>query len=557
VAVEKMRQGNGSISIVGRYTQQKTMQSDYTFEMSWNAPRGKVIGTGMSGPVRLATGKDGREYAVKSFKKKQLNPKARAELQSEVEIYLSLDHPHIARLEQVYETDEEIHLVMEYLAGGELYERLTRRKMYTEQEATDTVHQMLLAVAYLHSRSIIHRDLKLENFLYEGGDSDHLKLIDFGFAKIFTGSTKLSDTCGSIHYVAPEVLKKSYTSQADMWSLGVISHMLLTGSPVFRGSDLEIISLVRRGKTRLSSRFGDLSTVAQNFVQALLVLDPSKRLTAKDALQHPFLAHRNSIATSVDVEILHSLQNYAQASRFRRVCLSMMAWSLSMEDRQRLRGKFLELDVHKKGTISLPQFKAVLQESYHVNSAEAERLFAALDTDHDNEICYSEFLAAVLQDRVRMHEHVLRRTFARFDRDEAGVITVENLRTVLGDTFEDVDVMELMREADTTGSGFICYEQFLQYLQEQDSDRSQETSEKSCWDRSRSPTAQQREKHCNLAGGLMDVSTAELDAVEQRPLTPLTQKSVLSPSKMDRGLFHSSLMRAATEAAISCVRLPK
>merc|ERR1719230_641362 len=111
----------------------------------------------------------------------------------------------------------------------------------------------------------------------------------------------------------------------------------------------------------------------------------------------------------------------------------MMAWSLSQEDRQRLQDKFLEMDVQKEGKISLPQFKAVLEENFKVNSAEAETIFSALDTDHDNTICYSEFLAAVLQDRVRMHEDILRKTFARFDQDETGTITVHNLQTVLGD----------------------------------------------------------------------------------------------------------------------------
>jgi len=530
VSVQKMIKESGCISINGRYTTRRTLQSDYKFEMSWNSP--KVIGTGMSGPVRLAAGKeDGRKYAVKSFKKKLLNPATRAELKSEVEIYLSLDHPHIARLEQVYETAEEIHLVMEYMAGGELYERLTELKAYTEEASAHTAHQMLLAVAYLHSRSICHRDLKLENFLYEGGSSDHLKLIDFGFAKICAGSTTLSDTCGSVHYVAPEVLKKSYTSQADMWSLGVISHMLLTGSPVYRGQEHEIISLVRKGKTRLSSKFSKLSMAAQGFVQALLVVDPAKRMTAKAALEHHFVAHRTSGVTRIDVKTLHHFQNFASASLFRRVCFSMMAWSLSMEDRQSLRSNFLELDAQKQGTISLPQFKAVLKVYCHVDSIEAERLFAALDMDHDDELCYSEFLAATIPNVMRKQEHVLRRTFTRFDQDESGAISAEDLRSVLGDTFENVDIMELISEVDRTGSGCIRYDQFRQYLQEPESDR----------------------------GSCKPVDEEQLHGtVQQWPLAPLPQKSAPpTPNKGERAALHSSLMRAAAEAATSCVRLPK
>lgn len=531
VSVKKLTEESGCISINGRYTTRRTLQSDYRFEMSWNSQ--KVIGTGMSGPVRLAVGnRDGRKYAVKSFKKKQLNATTTAELKSEVEIYLSLDHPHIARLEQVYETDEEIHLVMEYMAGGELYDSLKQLKAYTEEASAHTAYQMLLAVSYLHSRNICHRDLKLENFLYEGGGSDHLKLIDFGFAKICRGSTTLSQTCGSIHYVAPEVLKKSYTSQADMWSLGVVSHMLLTGSPVFRGQEHEIISLVKKGKTRLSSKFSKLSVAAQGFVQALLVVDPTERMTAKAALGHPFVAHRACSTTCIDVENLHSFQNFASASRFRRVCLSMMAWSLSQEDRQKLRSNFLQLDVQKKGTISLLQFKLAL--CCHIKSNEAEHLFAALDMDHDDELCYSEFLAAAIQGDVCKQEHVLRRTFARFDQDDSGTITVEDLRLVLGDTFENVGVMELINEVDETASGCICYDQFAKFLQEPESDRG------TC-----KPV---NEEHLLWTG----------EQCEQWPVAPLPRKSFpLTPNKGERAAFHNSLMRAAAEAAASCVRLPK
>lgn len=544
MGVDKLSKENGGISIVGRYTTQKNLQNDYAYEMSWSSP--KVIGTGMNGAVRLARGKDGRQYAVKSFNKKHLTTKARAELQGEVEIYLSVDHPHIARLEQVYETNEEIHLVMEYMAGGELYDHLTRKRMYTEEVAAATAFQMLLAVAYLHGRNICHRDLKLENFLYEDAGSNHLKLIDFGFAKVFTGST-MKDSCGSIHYVAPEVLKKSYTSQADMWSLGVISHMLLTGSPLFRGEDYEIVSLVKKGKFRLSSRFGKLSAVAQDFVQSLIVVDPAKRLTAQTALEHPFLANRRStVVRSADVEISDGLRNFAQASRFRRVCLSMMAWSLSVEDRRRLRGKFLELDVEKKGVISLSRFKAALQESSHIDGAEAERLFAALDTNHGNTICYTELLAALLDDTVQSDESVLRRTFARFDREEAGEITVDNLRSLLGDTFDNVDVAELISDVDTTGSGAIRYEDFFQYLQTGSSKQPYSMP-------TQSPTGQRPEKHCSLVDALTD---AELDLTDQRLPTPLAQKPMPSPVKLDRMPFTSSLMRAAAEAAGSCVRLP-
>jgi calmodulin len=147
-----------------------------------------------------------------------------------------------------------------------------------------------------------------------------------------------------------------------------------------------------------------------------------------------------------------------------------MAWSLSQEDRQCLRKKFLELDSEQKGTISQSQFTSMLMDHCSVSNSEAEYLFAALDTAHNKEIRYSEFLAAILRDNVCMREDIVRKTFARFDCDASGTITAANLRTVLGDRFEDADVQELITEADTDGNGAIDYGEFVQYVQNADTD---------------------------------------------------------------------------------------
>merc|ERR1719382_551473 len=109
----------------------------------------------MSGPVRLAIGRsDRKKYAVKSFRKTGMSLRHREEMKNEAEIFLALDHPHVARLEMVYETEKDVHLVMEYMAGGELYDRLADRRQYTEEDAAEATHQILLAVAYLHAHKI-------------------------------------------------------------------------------------------------------------------------------------------------------------------------------------------------------------------------------------------------------------------------------------------------------------------------------------------------------------------------------------------------------------------
>ncbi|CAJ1420279.1 unnamed protein product [Effrenium voratum] len=460
----------GKIPITGRYCTTRLLSDDYQLAA-------KVLGSGMSGPVQLATGTDGEKCAVKSFKKNGLSDKRRADLKNEVEIYLTLDHPHIARLLMVYEDEQEIHLVMEFMSGGELYDRLFQEKVYKEATAAKTAKQMLLAVAYLHTYQIAHRDLKLENFLYERKDNDHLKLIDFGFAKFWDRSRNMTQACGSTHYVAPEVLGNSYTLKADMWSLGVISFMLLTGTPPFHGPDREVLNKIRAGKVHWGSRFKKLSANAQDFVQALLVVNPNARLDAQGALQHPWiqgLGAEGQGQTPLDDEIKLSLRKFARATVFRRAVLSMMAWSLSAEDRAQLRNEFLSFDTQKTGTITHLQMKEILEKYYHIDSAEAEAVFASMDTDHDDVIAYSEFLAAAMQGRIKVYEDVLRRTFRKFDTDGCGRITAADLRLVLGDHFEGTDAEQLIREADTNGDGMIEYDEFLEYFNKHEPDLEQE-----------------------------------------------------------------------------------
>lgn len=526
VAVDEVIARRGHIPVTGRYSSERLLEDDYTIQP-------KVVGSGMSGPVQLATCKaDNKKCAVKSFKKKGLSTRKRAELKSEVEIYLSLDHPHIARLERVFETDEELHLVMELMAGGELYDRLSQKKQYTEEDAADTTRQMLLAVGYLHAHQIAHRDLKLENFLYEAKETNHLKLIDFGFAKFWDHSTKMSQACGSVHYVAPEVLQHSYTEKADMWSLGVIVYMLLTGSPPFHGSDSEVLKKIKAGSPHWSSRFQRLTDPAKIFVKSLLVVDPAQRLSAEQALENAWVKSKNKSTESViDFDTLRSLRQFAHASSFRRAVLSMMAWSLSTEERMELREQFLSMDTEKKGTITHSQMKKILEENFHVDSHEAETLFKSLDTDNDNEIAYSEFLAAALQGRVKVHEDLLRKTFAKFDADQRGRISAADLRGILGEHFEGEDVEHLISEADTDKDGSIDYDEFLAYFHSNE-DSSEDVKDAS----GASGGASRKHQHTEKLGVLLDRlivaadSQSEFDQASPTasPKTPKTPKPLLS-----------------------------
>merc|ERR1719265_2947488 len=206
-----------------------------------------VLGSGYNGNVYLAKSRTtGGRYAVKGFKLHGVPPEKKTELYTECEIFLILDHPHVTRLVDVYEDEKHLNLVMECMTGGELFDRVKARRVFTEKDASVAMRQMLLSINYIHCNQVVHRDLKLENFLYESTTSDHLKLIDFGFSKIWEPNTRMALSCGTLAYVAPEVLDKSYTSQCDLWSLGVVVFILLVGYMPFAGTESHQVQMIRK-----------------------------------------------------------------------------------------------------------------------------------------------------------------------------------------------------------------------------------------------------------------------------------------------------------------------
>jgi len=273
--------------------------------------RDLVIGKGSYGQVCIASrgeaeghlssgGRGGsgkrRKFACKCVVLRN-DPKYIAKLQEEVNVLRELrGHENVIRLYDVFCVDNELFIITELGRGGDLFHLLTTHPKHgvTEAYAAKTVAQMLSAVAFLHSRNICHRDLKLENWVLESGKDvwSPLKLIDFGLSTHFTPGHRLARVVGSSYYVAPEVLKKSYTEACDLWSLGVIVYMLLSGAPPFYGKNDEAIkaSIVQGEYTFPHELFRDVSDEAMAFVSTLLSYNIEYRYTAEQALTHPWLA---------------------------------------------------------------------------------------------------------------------------------------------------------------------------------------------------------------------------------------------------------------------------
>uniref|UniRef100_A0A6Q2Y5M8 Calcium/calmodulin-dependent protein kinase type IV n=1 Tax=Esox lucius TaxID=8010 RepID=A0A6Q2Y5M8_ESOLU len=231
-----------------------------------------------------------KPYAVKTLKK-TVDKKI---VRTEIGVLVRLSHPNIIKLKEIFETPSEISLVLELVTGGELFDRVVEKGFYTERDAADSVRQVLEAVAYLHENGVVHRDLKPENLLYATSAPDApLKIADFGLSKIIDDQVTMKTVCGTPGYCAPEILRGcAYGPEVDMWSVGVITYILLCGfEPFFdeRGDQYMFKRILNCEYEFVSPWWDNVSINAKDLVRKLIVQDPKKRLTTLQALQHPWV----------------------------------------------------------------------------------------------------------------------------------------------------------------------------------------------------------------------------------------------------------------------------
>ncbi|WVR09780.1 hypothetical protein IAU60_006856 [Kwoniella sp. DSM 27419] len=259
----------------------------------------EVLGRGGFGKVVRATWapKNGekREVALKIISKKLVKDNEQA-VMDEIHVLEKLNHPNIVHVWDHFESRDKFYLTFELAVGGELFDRITERGKFTEKDAADCIRQVLSATAYLHSHQIVHRDLKPENILFKNRSSDsQLVIADFGIAKhLDTPDEELIDAAGSFGYAAPEVLlAKGHGTKCDCWSIGVIAYTVLCGYSPFRSDDRNgLLREMTRGRITFHDRYwSKVSSEAKDFIKTLLVVDPKRRSSAAEAMQHPWMTN--------------------------------------------------------------------------------------------------------------------------------------------------------------------------------------------------------------------------------------------------------------------------
>ncbi|CAG9322787.1 unnamed protein product [Blepharisma stoltei] len=395
---------------------------------------GKIIGAGHFGVVREAFSSDSSlKVAIKSISK-GASDYSRAKVLREVKMLKSVDHPNIIRFYEAYEDEKSIHVATEYCEGGHLWGRMLKKVKYTETEAQVLINQILMAVNYLHLHKIVHRDIKPENFLFISPDHDELKLIDFGFAKKYNKFLSMHKQLGTSYYIAPEVLKGNYNQKCDEWGIGVIMYTMLYGEMPFYCQDLFFtFDKIKRGSFNTTSdSWNQISSTGKDLIKKLLSVNPSKRISAKKALNHEWFhifADNNPL---IDSSLIVSFQEYCKSSLFCKELLNLMIKNITFDELRELNKLFIKLDEENKGMISTKQLQKHLQSSsISISEKKIKELLKEIDTDKDGNINYTEFLAAAVCSKHHFSQEEIWAIFDLFDIERKGFITANDIRRTI------------------------------------------------------------------------------------------------------------------------------
>uniref|UniRef100_A0A7S0LBB0 Calmodulin n=1 Tax=Coccolithus braarudii TaxID=221442 RepID=A0A7S0LBB0_9EUKA len=469
----------------------------------------ELLGTGGIGSCQTVTKRtSGHIFAMKSVYIEDRH--MLDEFRQECAIQRSLDHPNIVRVYESFEEGpERVHIVMEVCTGGNLVQLLEQCPLGMDEATVAQISRKILsAVYYMHQRGFVHRDIKPDNIMFESPAPDASpKLIDFGFAcPVQKGAEHIKGRYGTLSYMAPELLdtakRGAYDSSVDLWSFGVTVYTLLTARKPFDHEDRESKKrLIREADPTYSSlRWSRISPLAIDFVQSLIQKEPSSRLSASQALQHPWLqqatdtrkqpqrqsasarshlsttscSSSSSSSTSAHLppRLVQSLLTTSAASLLTRMVLEVITFTLQPHQLHEERAIFSSIDCDSSGTLSRSEFVAAISSSVNLELAPStiDDIFSVLDINCSGHLDFNEFCAASVRCRLLSlaDRQVVESAFCLLDVDNDGILTLSDLlstyskrtltpaemaemRRLFASNYDGLDIDDFWRAATATG----------------------------------------------------------------------------------------------------------
>ena len=423
--------------------------------------------------------------AIKMIEKVQENMIDDMEIKNEINILKTLSHPNIVKIYEFFDTPLYYYLVTEYCKKGELFAYITN--VYNERQLAVLFYQVFSGLCYLHEKKILHRDLKLENLMISeiekevvtGEEYFWIKIIDFGTAKIFEKNKTEKAVIGSSYYIAPEVLKQKYNEKCDTWSVGVILYMTLVGVAPFDGkTDDDIIKRIKIGKyNKTTERFVKHSEEVKDLVSKLLEKNIEKRLSAKEALNHPWFQKfggRNLFCNFKPEDIkpyIENLFHYKYNSKLQELVIAFLVHNLSNNDETLIILKMFRY-FNISGDCKLTKLE-LTQGLYSYKGKEevdemVDIIFKRLDGDNNGYIEYEEFIRACIDKKTLMTKEKLKFAFRFLDKDNTKTLNAQKiLKSFLAEPNKELEAVFniTLKEVDKDSDGIINFNEFVELMQ--------------------------------------------------------------------------------------------
>ncbi|KAK1372836.1 putative EF-hand domain pair, Serine/threonine protein kinase, striated muscle-specific [Heracleum sosnowskyi] len=433
---------------------------------------GRELGRGEFGVtyecVRI---ENGEKMACKKISKDKLRTEIDVQdVRREVEIMRRLpNHPNIVSYKDVFEDKEGIYLVMELCGGGELFDRIVAKGHYSERAAAVVTKTMLEVIKVCHENGVMHRDLKPENFLYANKDENSpLKAIDFGLSIFFEPGQNFKEIVGSPYYMAPEVLRRNYGPEVDIWSSGVILYILLCGVPPFWAeTEQGIAQAIVKGKlTFKRAPWPKVSEDAKELVKGMLDPNPFSRMTIEEVLGHRWIQNAHKVPDiPLGNDVRTRIKQFSLMNKFKKKVLGVVATTLPDEQIQEIREMFHMWDTDKNGDLTLEELKSgLISNDHNVSDLDVQSLMEAADLDGNGTLNIDEFVTIAVHIKKISSDEQLKQAFSSFDKNQSGYIEFEELNEALFEGNQESNnenvIREIIFDADLDKDGRISYPEF-------------------------------------------------------------------------------------------------
>ena len=441
-----------------------------------------LLGEGSFGSVYSVQNKyTDQVYAMKIINKsRSFTQTDESEILNEINILRTMDHPGVMKIFEIYSDPQSYSLITELCPGGELFQQIINKGPFDETYTAYVMYQIFSAINYCHKMNIVHRDLKPENILIVNKDDDEyptIKICDFGTSRIFEKGTVQRKLVGSSYYIAPEVLKKHYNEKCDVWSCGVIMYILLSGRPPFGGeNDEDIMRRVAKGAYDLETPpFDRLTSSALDLIKKLLTVDIKQRLSAEQALNHPWFKLNksqdlfNKIKDNHIIrDLIDNLKNYKRTSIIQETALAYLVHHFPQtKDVINACKLFNQIDKSGDGKITKAELLKGLSERYKSKTlrSDVDEIYKNLDMDNNGYIGYEEFVRAAVNKQYFTRDNVLKFAFRYFDKDNSGEITFDEVEKLFAQNISNKNkvhevLKNIIKEVDINNDNKINFEEF-------------------------------------------------------------------------------------------------